>query len=117
MVVRTDAGIGLYEKVFDESSSCGSSSSNENSVKHNYLERKRRIHLKQSFDRLREKLTAVKAGDKAPKVVILSAAIKEIKSLVARERELIREKYELTIAQTELKNRLQKQARWYILFV
>jgi len=110
MVVQPDGGFGIYEKVSDNYNSGSNSGSNEVTFKHNYLERKRRVHLKQSFDKLRHVLPSLNTSDKASKVVILSAAIKEITSLKARERMLLYEKQELTIAQEALRNRLVKHA-------
>ena len=75
---------------------------------HNVLERKRRIDLKRSFERLRECVPNLEREEKAPKVVVLKKALMHILALKNEEKELAEQKRILQIENQELTARIKK---------
>ena len=59
---------------------------------HNVLERKRRIDLKKSFERLRDCVPNLEKQDKAPKVIVLRKAAVHIGDLIREEKDLVEQK-------------------------
>nr|AEG66931.1 Myc [Hydractinia echinata] len=75
---------------------------------HNVLERKRRIDLKNSFERLRDCVPMFEKQDKAPKVVVLKRAAQHIAKLTQEEIELTEQKILLQKEKKDLINRLKQ---------
>ena len=74
---------------------------------HNVLERKRRIDLKKSFERLRECVPNLEKIDKTPKVIVLKKAAMHIEDLGREQMELEDLKVQLQKRNDELKKRLE----------
>ena len=64
------------------------------SLRHNFMERKRRQTLREKYERLRSILPSL-CSDKAPKIILLKAAIDEVKQLHLEEQKLLKEKNSL----------------------
>ncbi|XP_012554248.1 myc proto-oncogene protein 2 isoform X1 [Hydra vulgaris] len=75
---------------------------------HNVLERKRRIDLKRSFEKLRECVPNLEREEKAPKVVVLKKALMYILALKTEEKELTEQKRTLQKENEELNSKLKK---------
>jgi len=63
-----------------------------NRVNHNVLERKRRIDLKKSFERLKECVPGIEVKDRAPKVIVLKKASEYVLSLTKQEADLFKQR-------------------------
>jgi len=74
---------------------------------HNVLERKRRIDLKKSFERLRECVPNLEKIDKTPKVIVLKKAAMHIEDLNREEYELEELKIKLRKRNEELKRKVE----------
>lgn len=74
---------------------------------HNVLERKRRIDLKKSFERLRECVPNLEKIDKTPKVIVLKKAAMHIEDLNRKEVELQEQKLQLTMENEVLSRRVE----------
>ena len=75
---------------------------------HNVLERRRRVDLKNSFERLRECVPNLECQEKSPKVVVLRKAADFIRVLSHREHELEKEKMILHGQQQLLVDKLKR---------
>jgi len=75
---------------------------------HNVLERRRRVDLKNSFERLRECVPNLESQEKSPKVVVLRKAADYIGVLSKREHELEKEKLILQGQKQVLINKLKR---------
>ena len=75
---------------------------------HNVLERKRRIDLKKSFERLRDCVPHLEKQEKSPKVVVLRKAAVHIEDLTREEQELAEEKRLLQKEKRDLVNKLRQ---------
>jgi len=74
---------------------------------HNVLERKRRIDLKKSFERLRECVPNLEKIDKTPKVIVLKKAANHIEDLKREEKELDEQKQKLRQRNEDLMRKLE----------
>jgi len=74
---------------------------------HNVLERKRRIDLKKSFERLRECVPNLEKIDKTPKVIVLKKAAMHIEDLNRDDVELQEQKVVLAKENEELTQKLE----------
>jgi len=74
---------------------------------HNVLERKRRIDLKKSFEKLRECVPNLEKIDKTPKVIVLKKAAMHIEDLGREQMELEDVKVQLQKRNDELNSKLE----------
>lgn len=74
---------------------------------HNVLERKRRIDLKKSFEKLRECVPNLEKIDKTPKVIVLKKAAMHIEDLGREQMELEDVKIQLQKRNDELNSKLE----------
>jgi Helix-loop-helix DNA-binding domain. len=74
---------------------------------HNVLERKRRIDLKKSFERLRECVPNLEKIDKTPKVIVLKKAAMHIEDLNREDIELQEQKLLLTQQNKDLVKKME----------
>lgn len=74
---------------------------------HNVLERKRRIDLKKSFEKLRECVPNLEKIDKTPKVIVLKKAAMHIEDLGREQMELEELKVQLQKRNDELNSKLE----------
>lgn len=77
-------------------------------VTHNVLERKRRIDLKKSYEKLRECLPNLENRDKSPKVVVLRKAAVYIQELAQQDSDLEEQKLVLVGQKHVLIERLKR---------